>query len=352
MSGFQINRILILRNDSTTAWETSTYILEKGEMGVGYYRAEGNTSIITKIGDGKSTWRELPQTDRVITDNIVITSDFGKYKTTAGRAKIMTNGKLFSEWVLDALTEVKEPELTSPSYTLKKVWFNTDLGENVAGGHIQTLYWEGEYTDAIYPYGYKDNSNETNVHLQPMFTVSFNDEVFSVDGESGWIDLADKEIYLGDTAEVGVYCGWPDGPYALKNNGDVSSYQVVANGISQTFEIQSNKKIVYLLCGESIDSNEIIWDNNHIKIVQKNELCFEIEPKTKRIVVAHFTDEINIKQIINANIGLDMLPLFDKEEVTILDRGGNERKCVALGYETPTPYQNTTSFKIVLQEEE
>ena len=136
MNNFQINRILILRNDNTTAWETSTYILEKGEMGVGYYRVEGNTSIITKIGDGKSTWRELPQTDRVITDNIVITSDFGKYKTTAGRAEIKTDGKLFSEWILDALTEVKEPELTPPNYTLKKVWFNTDLGENVVGGHI------------------------------------------------------------------------------------------------------------------------------------------------------------------------------------------------------------------------
>lgn len=351
MNEFQINRILIFRNDSTTAWEKSTYILEKGEMGVGYYHAGKDTSIITKIGNGKDAWNDLPQTDRVITNNIVITSDFGKYKTVAGRAEIETDGKLFSEWVLDALTEIKEPELIPPSYTLKKVWFDTDLGENIINGHIQTICWEGEYTNAIYPYGHENNPNETEVYLQPIFTISFNGEVFPVNSASGEIDLKDRDIYVEDTTEVEVYCVWPNGPYALKNNGDVSSCWVATNSILQTFEIKPNKKIIYTYEG-SEEPDQVVWDSAFVNIVQKNEVYFEIEPQTKYILISYFKDEINVKQLINTNISLDMFHLFRKEEFVLTDRGGQDRDCVALIYDAPTPYQNKTGFKIVLQEEE
>lgn len=49
--------IIVLRNDSSTAWEGSSYILLKGELGVSY---DGDKAVI-KIGNGKSLFKDLPE---------------------------------------------------------------------------------------------------------------------------------------------------------------------------------------------------------------------------------------------------------------------------------------------------
>jgi hypothetical protein len=58
----QINTIIVLRNDSSTAWESSTYKLQKGEVGIEYvpYAGAENAKTKLKIGDGEHTWAELP----------------------------------------------------------------------------------------------------------------------------------------------------------------------------------------------------------------------------------------------------------------------------------------------------
>lgn len=53
-----INTVIVLRNDSTTAWESSEYKLAKGEVGVAF--GGENTKPKLKIGDGVHTWAELP----------------------------------------------------------------------------------------------------------------------------------------------------------------------------------------------------------------------------------------------------------------------------------------------------
>lgn len=54
----QLNTIIILRNDSTTAWESSSYKLRKGEVGVEFL---SNGKVKMKVGiDGQKTWNELP----------------------------------------------------------------------------------------------------------------------------------------------------------------------------------------------------------------------------------------------------------------------------------------------------
>lgn len=52
----QLNTRIVLRNDSLQAWEASSSILLKGEMGVAYCE---DGSVIVKFGDGVKTWKEL-----------------------------------------------------------------------------------------------------------------------------------------------------------------------------------------------------------------------------------------------------------------------------------------------------
>ena len=61
----ELNIVLIVRNDKTTAWESSSYKLEKGELGIGYY---DNGKVIVKIGaeDGSKTWQECKQVEDIL----------------------------------------------------------------------------------------------------------------------------------------------------------------------------------------------------------------------------------------------------------------------------------------------
>lgn len=45
-----INTIIVLRNDQTTNWESSSVVMLKGEVGIGYLE---NGNVIAKLGDGE-----------------------------------------------------------------------------------------------------------------------------------------------------------------------------------------------------------------------------------------------------------------------------------------------------------
>lgn len=60
-----VNTIIVLRNDSTAAWEASSYHLLRGEVGIGYQTRELSNGVtkqipIIKVGDGANTWKDLP----------------------------------------------------------------------------------------------------------------------------------------------------------------------------------------------------------------------------------------------------------------------------------------------------
>lgn len=101
-----LNTIIVLRNDQTTAWEESSYVLDKGELGIGY-TADGK--VIVKAGIGKSsgkTWKDLPQVEGVFEDNLTLTYAFGKYAPDAsGSFTLNTAGKTMSEVMLDAFAQ-------------------------------------------------------------------------------------------------------------------------------------------------------------------------------------------------------------------------------------------------------
>lgn len=156
----ELKTIIVLRNGSKEAWEAEdSYTLVAGEVGVGYMdvmAADGSTVEktvpIIKVGDGSTAWKDLPQAEGVFEKDVVLTSAFGKYTPSNGYVKVPNSkGMTTTEFLMDALSEVKEPTITAPTFTLSA----TSLGEKELGTVISKVTWDGTFTTGSYSYGSK-----------------------------------------------------------------------------------------------------------------------------------------------------------------------------------------------------
>lgn len=98
------NVVLIIKNGTATGWESTTYRLQKGELGICYL---DNGNIIVKAGiDGNTAWKNLPQVEGVFADNLTLTYAFGKYAPDASGSFVLNSaGKTMSEVMLDAFAQ-------------------------------------------------------------------------------------------------------------------------------------------------------------------------------------------------------------------------------------------------------
>lgn len=235
-----INTVIVLRNDSTTEWATSSYKLLPGEVGVGYLTRElddGNTKQvpIIKVGDGVSTWSELPQAEGVFTENQTLTYDFGRHKTTNGSVDAGGLGMTTSEWLLDALSEVLNPKTTYPTASLSANGYTTDTGTNEIGSKIKAIKWTTSATAGSYAgndgtgtYGSTGGtSNASGISTTSDFTWSVTNEVDDQNStkSSGTFTLtSDDYIQIDDTKEKtyayfnGSVTLNPSKAYTPKNN--------------------------------------------------------------------------------------------------------------------------------------
>lgn len=159
MAQQQINTIIVLRNDETTAWESTSYRLLKGEVGIGRtsYVKDGETinNVVVKVGDGTSAWSNLPQIEGVLEEELVLTHNFGRHKTTNGKVNAGGEGMTVSQWLRDALSEVLNPIVTYPTASFVADGYVTDTGTNEIGSRIKTIKWK----TTVGVGSYKDNNN-------------------------------------------------------------------------------------------------------------------------------------------------------------------------------------------------
>lgn len=155
-----LNTIIVLRNGSKEAWEADdSYTLVAGEVGVGYMdvMAEDGSTVaktvpIIKVGDGVTAWKDLPQAEGVFEKDVVLTSTFGKYTPSNGYVKVPNSkGMTTTEFLMDALSEVKEPTINAPTFTLSA----TSLGTKEIGTTISSVAWTGTFNNGSYQYGSK-----------------------------------------------------------------------------------------------------------------------------------------------------------------------------------------------------
>lgn len=203
-----IKRILIVRNDSTTAWEKSSYILKKGELGIGYLEVDGVERPIVKVGDGKNIWKNLSQSEYILEKNQIINFDFGRHKAVDGIVDAGGAGMTLSEWFLDALKVEKEPEVILPTFSLEvKIATNPSLE---VGSKVEKIEWTGIYTDGQYEFGSKDTS-EKEAGTIPMYSITHNGTNYTV--PDGSYEPTDTYITLAGENNFGsidVHCVWSD----------------------------------------------------------------------------------------------------------------------------------------------
>lgn len=156
----KLNTVLIVRNDNTTAWEDErSYKLEKGELGIGYLP---NGNVIVKSGvDGNTTWANCPQVEGVFENDLTLTYDFGRHKTSNGFVEVAAKGMTTTEWLKDALSEVREPAITQPKIEASA----SVVGGGEMGAYVTGVKWEGKFTDGSYEFGSEENKDSTATGL-------------------------------------------------------------------------------------------------------------------------------------------------------------------------------------------
>jgi hypothetical protein len=155
-----INTIIVLRNDSTTEWQKSSYKLRSGEVGVGYMTrtVDGEDKVvpIIKVGDGTSTWSQLPQAEGVFEQPVTLTQNFGYYNDVpAGSYKTYssTAGMTTSEFLLSALKKTVEPTITQPNASFSSVSATVQNNDPEMGAYITALNWDGSTSNGKYRVG-------------------------------------------------------------------------------------------------------------------------------------------------------------------------------------------------------
>lgn len=175
-----VNTIIVLRNDSTSKWEKSTYILEKGELGIGYvYENDGVTvkNVIVKSGDGEHIWAALPQVEGVFEEDLILTYSFGKYSPQNGFVKVPATGKTTSELLLDAFSVTEDPDVTNPEVTLSA---SAVIADKEIGSYITGLKWEGGFTTGSYEFGSVNATNPETKYTDTDTGLTSSSDTWSV----------------------------------------------------------------------------------------------------------------------------------------------------------------------------
>ena len=150
MADITLNTRIQLRNDTEANWllVADTAIPLVGEVCI---TNDGEHKGQFKIGDGTSTWGELPyansgadiQVDAsqvMFSQDLVFTETFGKYVPSGGKVTVPANGDSLLDVLLNAFATDSNPSITQPSVGISSSDFKAyEVGTNVTPSYTATL---------------------------------------------------------------------------------------------------------------------------------------------------------------------------------------------------------------------
>ena len=224
-----IKRILVVRNDSTTNWEKTTYILKRGEIGVGYMQTEMGEKPVIKVGDGINHWIALPQNEYILQEDQILTSDFGRHKIENGYVNAGGYGLSLSEWIFDALKTSKPPVVIKPILESRVIEIFSVPSREI-GSKVTSISWEGKYRDGWYEFGSTESVEDKSAGTNAIYSISYNGEQIS-DALNGTHTLNEPIVInqLGniDCGTLYIYCAYNNARIPLNNKGhEVPEYRI------------------------------------------------------------------------------------------------------------------------------
>lgn len=339
-----IKRILIVRNDSTTSWETSEYILRKGEIGVGYL-ALNNGELerpIVKVGDGVHVWRDLSQSEYIFEEDFITNYNFGKHKPTRGFVNTNSMGLTLSEWIKEAFQEVKDPIVSLPTI-LTTTW--TDLTEEEkmieVGSLISKLHWDIKYIDGKYSYG-SIESEDTEAGTTEKYKIYYAEDEFAVkkatkaisEEPTGYFEFPNsQDVVTGDNdyGVIRVHYSWSDGKKPVNSIGEETNKQIIASNSNEEgredpiyyYSVKGYREGCYF---GSVNNTEFPWsdDSNKNSYFIRNNLNktgkdflpgtlkYTIKPGATTIIVAVEAGK-KIKSILNTTVSAEMFDDYNED---------------------------------------
>lgn len=150
MADITLNTRIQLRNDTEANWllVADTAFPLVGEICI---TNDGEHKGQFKIGDGTSTWGELPyansgadiQVDAsqvMFSQDLVFTEQFGKYVPSGGKVTVPANGDSLLDVLLNAFATDSNPSITQPSVSISSSDFKAyEVGTNVTPSYTATL---------------------------------------------------------------------------------------------------------------------------------------------------------------------------------------------------------------------
>ena len=219
MATKRIDTVIVLRHDNTTAWESAdAYILQDGEVGIGYLtRDDGTKVVVAKVGSGEKPWSDLPQIEGVFEEDQILTYDFGRHITTNGYVNAGGKGMTTSEWLMDALSEIKNPTVNQPSASISASAYiegssNTATSAEM-GSRITAIGWNGTFNTGSYKdaensdtYGTVEDktSNSTGLSATDVtWAISNNKDEQKASTEDGKFTFtSDQYITVGNESSI------------------------------------------------------------------------------------------------------------------------------------------------------
>jgi hypothetical protein len=384
-----LNTIIVLRNGTKEAWEADgSYILTTGEVGVGYMTVtvgEGITATtktvpIVKIGDGTTAWKDLPQAEGVFEKDVVLTAPLGKYTpTSAGYIKIPNSaGMTTSELLLDALSEVKEPTITAPTFTLTA----TQPGTVEVGTSIATLKFNGTFTNGIYEYGSvkgdttyskDDGSGQTASYAVTCTLPGGVDQ--KKDGSVALTDAYVVGANASNFASVTSVCSWTASERTPFNNVGVETSGILGEGSSSktvSYSVTAYREGFFygtstdVLTAEDLTSSFIrglsrtkakyVAGTKELNTVDGEKVTLQVPVGTNTIIFACPAANTGVTEVLNTTVNAKMMSSFTKHENIMV--GGADATSTDIGdyseaynvwtYSPASAYETAANLKVTL----
>lgn len=346
-----------LKNDTEANWLTvaDSFVPLVGEACV---TNDGENKGKFKIGDGTSTWGQLPyvggagggsielpvdasQVD--FSQDLVFTEPFGKYEPVNGKVTVPANGKTLLEVLLDAYAEDVNPVITQPSVSIS----SAQAGSYEVGSTVTPTY-SLTFNPGKYEFG-----PDTNVTVN-RYLVSVTDPKEEVDGQTGTlseVQVVDNINYefkgyaihtKGATPLTALGQEYPDG--AIKAGTKASSKLKITgyrNGFYGTQDsiTELDSTNIRALSGKSNKAvtTGAVWN-------------ISIPVGAKRVIFAYPATLADVSSVQDVNgLNAEIKSSFTKQTVSVTganDYNGIDYKVYYLDYANPNDTQNT--YKVTI----